>query len=198
MAQQGDDGRQQNNFGNVIIESGNPNSSLAGAEAFSIKGTNSSDKRFLLAHHDGGITRVETEQTLQLDAGSKGNNQGTAAQITAHTGNVAVNVEDGHLLLKANQTITLEAKDIILKGSNLIQIGGPEQHDTREIKLTASKIEIKAKKGNLADFLEMSSFLLSTNGPQSFVGDMAKNMAVGAATAYAGPIGGAVAGRFFS
>ena len=192
-----DDGRQQNNFGNVIIESGNPDSSVAGVEAFSIKGTNSSDKRFILAHHDGGITRVETEQTLQVDAGSKGNNQGTSAQITAHTGNVAVNVEAGHLLLKANQTITLEAKDIILKGSNLIQIGGPGQHDTREIQLTATKIEVKGKKGNLPDHLKQSSFLLATSGPQSFVGDLAENMAVGAATAYAGPVGGFIAKKLF-
>lgn len=187
--------------GNLQIQCNNPDTvGPYGVEAFSIKGCNNENKRFTLAHHDNGVTRVETEQTLQVDVGVDGLNQGTGLQLTAHKGKIAINSEEDHIVMKASKTITLDAESIILKAGKAIQIGGPGQHDTREIKIIATKIEVNGKSGNLPDHLKQSSFLLATSGPNSFVGDMAMGMArsygVAAATAAGGPVAGIVAKKF--
>ena len=77
------DGYQQNIYGNLIIESNKSDSvsDLGAGEAFSIKGTNKEGKRFTLAHHEGGITRCESEQTLQVDCGSKKGTQGDEPRV---------------------------------------------------------------------------------------------------------------------
>tara|TARA_R100001082_G_scaffold93754_2_gene60583 strand:- start:1854 stop:2531 length:678 start_codon:yes stop_codon:yes gene_type:complete len=175
-----DDGRQQNNYGNLIIESGKDDSvgDVGGGEAFSLKGTNKQGNRFILAHHDGGITRTETEQTLQVDCGAKKNTDGTALQVTAHTGKVAINSEKSHILLKASKTITLEANDIILKGTNLIQIGGPSSSDTREIKIMAQAVPVTGPGGttDLLKHLKINSFLVASTGPLSLVSSLAEGI----------------------
>ena len=199
------DGYQQNIYGNLIIESNKSDSvsDLGAGEAFSIKGTNKEGKRFTLAHHEGGITRCESEQTLQVDCGSKKGTQGTALQVTAHTGKISITSIEDHVVIKASKSITLDANDIYLKGTNLIQIGGPDNGDTREIKLTAQKIEVQGKKGNLPDHLKQSSFIKAVSGPNSMVGDLAMDVAksygvsaaTAAGTAVGGPVGGAIAGQ---
>jgi len=205
------DAWQQDIYGNLIIESNKSDtiSDTAGGEAFSIKGTNKEGNRFILAHHEGGISRVETEQTLQIDAGAKKtSNGGTAMQVTAHTGNLSLTAVKDHVLIKASKTITLDANDIIIKGTNNIQIGGDDVGDTKEIKLIAQKINVSgpAGKQDLLDHLKLSSFMAAVSGKLSFVGDTAlgmtksfsKDALIGAAakaggTAIGGPVGGIVA-----
>ena len=102
------DAWQQNIYGNLIIESNKSDtvSDLAGGEAFSLKGVNKEGNRFLLSHHEGGITRCETEQTLQIDAGAKKtSNGGTAIQVTAHTGNLSLTAVKDHVLIKASKIV---------------------------------------------------------------------------------------------
>ena len=205
------DAWQQNIYGNLIIESNKSDtvSDLAGGEAFSLKGVNKEGNRFILAHHEGGITRVETEQGLQIDAGAKKtSNGGTAMQVTAHTGNLSLTAVKDHVLIKASKTITLDANDIIIKGTNNIQIGGDDVGDTREIKLIAEKIDVHGPAGDqdLLDNLKLSSFMAAVSGKLSFVGDTAlgmtksfsKDALIGAAaraagTSIGGPVGGIVA-----
>jgi len=205
------DAWQQNIYGNLIIESNKSDtvSDLAGGEAFSLKGVNKDGHRFILAHHEGGITRCETEQTLQIDAGAKkASNGGTAMQVTAHTGNLSLTAVKDHVLIKASKTITLDANDIIIKGTNTIQIGGDDVGDTKEIKLIAEKIDVYGPAGDqdLLDHLKLSSFMSSVSGKLSFVSDTAlgmtksfsKDALIGAAarvggTAVGGPVGGIVA-----
>ena len=205
------DAWQQNIYGNLIIESNKSDtvSDTAGGEAFSLKGTNKEGNRFILAHHEGGITRVETEQGLQIDAGAKKtSNGGTAMQVTAHTGNLSLTAVKDHVLIKASKTITLDANDIIIKGTNNIQIGGDDVGDTREIKLIAEKIDVHGPAGDqdLLDNLKLSSFMAAVSGKLSFVGDTAlgmtksfsKDALIGAAaraagTSIGGPVGGIVA-----
>ena len=202
---------QQNIYGNLIIESNKSDtvSDLAGGEAFSLKGVNKEGNRFLLSHHEGGITRCETEQTLQIDAGAKKtSNGGTAMQVTAHTGNLSLTAVKDHVLIKASKTITLDANDIILKGTNTIQIGGDDVGDTKEIKLIAEKIDVYGPSGDqdLLDHLKLSSFMSAVSGKLSFVSDTAlgmtksfsKDALIGAAaraggTAIGGSVGGIVA-----
>ena len=204
------DAWQQNIYGNLIIESNKSDtvSDLAGGEAFSLKGVNKEGNRFILAHHEGGITRCETEQTLQIDAGAKKtSNGGTAIQVTAHTGNLSLTAVKDHVLIKASKTITLDANDIILKGTNTIQIGGDDVGDTKEIKLIAQKIDVYGPSGDqdLLDNLKLSSFMAAVSGKLSFVGDTAlgmtksfsKDALIGAAaraagTSIGGPVGGIV------
>ena len=205
------DAWQQNIYGNLIIESnkGDTVSDTAGGEAFSLKGTNKEGNRFILAHHEGGITRCETEQGLQIDAGAKKtSNGGTAMQVTAHTGNLSLTAVKDHVLIKASKTITLDANDIIIKGTNNIQIGGDDIGDTKEIKLIAQKINVSGPAGrqDLLDHLKLSSFMAATSGKLSFVSDAAlgmtksfsKDALIGAAaraagTSIGGPVGGIVA-----
>ena len=205
------DAWQQNIYGNLIIESNKSDtvSDLAGGEAFSLKGVNKEGNRFILAHHEGGITRVETEQGLQIDTGAKKtSNGGTAMQVTAHTGNLSLTAVKDHVLIKASKTITLDANDIIIKGTNNIQIGGDDVGDTREIKLIAEKIDVHGPAGDqdLLDNLKLSSFMAAVSGKLSFVGDTAlgmtksfsKDALIGAAaraagTSIGGPVGGIVA-----
>ena len=205
------DAWQQNIYGNLIIESNKSDtvSDLAGGEAFSLKGVNKEGNRFLLSHHEGGITRCETEQTLQIDAGAKKtSNGGTAIQVTAHTGNLSLTAVKDHVLIKASKTITLDANDIILKGTNTIQIGGDDVGDTKEIKLIAEKIDVYGPSGDqdLLDHLKLSSFMSAVSGKLSFVSDTAlgmtksfsKDALIGAAaraggTAIGGPVGGIMA-----
>ena len=208
------DAWQQNIYGNLIIESNKSDtvSDLAGGEAFSLKGTNKDGNRFILAHHEGGITRVETEQGLQIDAGAKKtSNGGTALQVTAHTGNLSLTSVKDHVLIKASRTITLDANDIILKGTNNIQIGGDDVGDTREIKLIAQKINVTgpAGKQDLLDHLKLSSFMAATSGKLSFVSDtalgMTKSFDIGgmaggklgamAGGAIGGPVGAAIGSK---
>ncbi len=205
------DAWQQNVYGNLIIESNKSDtvSDTAGGEAFSLKGTNKEGNRFILAHHEGGISRLETEQGLQIDAGAKKtSNGGTAMQVTAHTGNLSFTAVKDHVLIKASKTITLDANDIIIKGTNNIQIGGDDVGDTKEIKLIAQKINVTgpAGKQDLLDHLKLSSFMAAVSGKLSFVSDTAlgmtksfsKDALIGAAvkaggTAIGGPVGGIVA-----
>ena len=208
------DAWQQNIYGNLIIESNKSDtvSDLAGGEAFSLKGVNKEGNRFLLSHHEGGITRCETEQTLQIDAGAKKtSNGGTAIQVTAHTGNLSLTAVKDHVLIKASKTITLDANDIILKGTNTIQIGGDDVGDTKEIKLIAQKIDVSGPGGkqDLLDHLKLSSFMSSVSGKLSFVIDTALGMTksfdiggiagskLGAAAggAIGGPVGAAIGSK---
>ena len=208
------DAWQQNIYGNLIIESNKSDtvSDLAGGEAFSLKGVNKEGNRFILAHHEGGITRCETEQTLQIDAGAKKtSNGGTAIQVTAHTGNLSLTAVKDHVLIKASKTITLDANDIILKGTNTIQIGGDDVGDTKEIKLIAQKIDVYGPSGDqdLLDNLKLSSFMAAVSGKLSFVSDTALGMTksfdiggiagskLGAAAggAIGGPVGAAIGSK---
>lgn len=208
------DAWQQNIYGNLIIESNKSDtvSDLAGGEAFSLKGVNKEGNRFILAHHEGGITRCETEQTLQIDAGAKKtSNGGTAIQVTAHTGNLSLTAVKDHVLIKASKTITLDANDIILKGTNTIQIGGDDVGDTKEIKLIAQKIDVYGPSGDqdLLDHLKLSSFMSAVSGKLSFVSDTALGMTksfdiggiagskLGAAAggAIGGPVGAAIGSK---
>ena len=107
--------------------------------------------------------------------------------------------------------IFLNANDIIIKGTNNIQIGGDDVGDTREIKLIAEKIDVHGPAGDqdLLDNLKLSSFMAATSGKLSFVSDTALGMTksfdiggiagskLGAAAggAFGGPVGAAIGSK---
>ena len=72
MSKANDATRQEVLGPKLYIETDNPESGTAGPEAWALKGENASNKRVLLAHHDGGLTRFETEERFQVDVANIG------------------------------------------------------------------------------------------------------------------------------
>ena len=123
-----------------IIEANNPNYNFSGKKVFGINVANHDDVRFTVTHHNGtGLTRVEAEEKLEVDIGSKGNKDGTALQLTALNGKLSINVLRGDICItsQGKGNITLDANTITLKGRELIQIG---DNSTQKIELNALKI----------------------------------------------------------
>ena len=117
------------------LETRNPNESKCGAESAALKFTNEAGCRFVIAHHEGPITRLETEQTFQVDANSSGANDTTGIQMTAHNGNVSITSSKNSIGIKAAHTITLEADSIIIKAKKKLALGGTESNYCRHIQI---------------------------------------------------------------
>ena len=135
-----------------IIEADNSNYDFSGKKVFGINVANDDDIRFTVTHSNGSdITHVEAEGTLQIDTGAKGNKEGTSLQLTSHHGDIAINSEDGSILIKADgKSITLDAESIFLKGRKLIQIG---DGSGEQIQIMAKKINAIGASGNVVDVL---------------------------------------------
>ena len=90
------------------LETRNPNDSKCGAESAALKFTNEAGVRFVIAHHEGtSITRLETEQTFQIDANNSGSNDTTGIQMTAHNGNVSITSSKNSIGIKGFSHIQL-------------------------------------------------------------------------------------------
>tara|TARA_R100000008_G_C3491415_1_gene118921 strand:+ start:29 stop:583 length:555 start_codon:yes stop_codon:yes gene_type:complete len=136
------------------IESGNPNPTYSGEKTFGINACNDDNVRFTITHHNAGLSRVEAEDKLQVDVGSKGNKDGTALQLTAQNGKLSIDVLRGDICITSHGkgNITLDANTITLKGRELIQIG---DDSTQKIELNASYVGVnnRASSGNITNVL---------------------------------------------
>ena len=65
--------------------------------------------------------------------------------------------------MEAKQIVLDASKEIVLQAPR-IRIGNADGNSTKEIKIIAQELDIKAKKGTLADSLVQSSFLKSFSG----------------------------------
>ena len=158
-----------------IIESNNPEPTASGPKAFALNTCNNNDVRFTVTHHDGNdLTKVESEGMLEVDTGSKLEKDGKSLQVVSHHGDIAVNAEDGSILIKADgkgKSIVLDAENIIIKGRKLIQVGDGGQ----EIQILAKKIEAFGNSGNIPTvlsyhFLLKNSFLAKAAKGTAFTG----------------------------
>tara|TARA_B100001250_G_scaffold191925_1_gene164965 strand:- start:1413 stop:1967 length:555 start_codon:yes stop_codon:yes gene_type:complete len=169
------DARTRDCFGpNCYIESGNPESSDFSPEAAAIKMSNDNAANFILAHHHSnaggaGITRLQTEAELLIEAGAKDNPSTESLSIFSHGGDIQINSTQKSIGIKASSTLTLAADKIILK-ANDIQIGDSDKHGTKEIRLNATRIQVDGKKGNLPQHLKLSWGAGISFGPGGFVG----------------------------
>lgn len=137
------------------IESGNPNATYSGKKSFGLNACNDDNVRFTITHHSGsGLTKVEAEDKLEVDVGSKGNKDGTALQLTALNGKLSIDVLRGDICItsQGKGNITLDANTITLKGRELIQIG---DNSTQKIELNASYVGVnnRASSGNITNVL---------------------------------------------
>tara|TARA_B100001175_G_C19348536_1_gene561103 strand:+ start:287 stop:844 length:558 start_codon:yes stop_codon:yes gene_type:complete len=152
------------------LETRNPNESKCGAESAALKFTNEAGLRFVIAHHEGPITRLETEQTFQIDANSSGSNDTTGIQMTAHNGTVSINSIQNSIGIKAARTITLEADSIILKAKKKLVLGGTESNYCRHIQIEGMKIDVPGRfNGSLGKILKKTWKMGVAMSPGSLV-----------------------------
>ena len=161
----------------AYLETRNPNDSKSGAESAALKFTNEAGIRFVMAHHEGPITRLETEQTLQIDANNKGSNDATGIQLTAHNGSVQVTSVQNSIGIKASKTITLEADSIIIKAKRKLVLGGTEPNYCRHIQIEGMKIDVPRRfNGELGRILKRTWKLNVAFAPGVLVGALAEKL----------------------
>ena len=138
----------------LYLETGNLQSSDFGPEAFAFKGINKEGANFTLAHHETNYTRLDTGGDLLIQGGQLGSNDTPGVKMISHTGNLELDSIQGSLTLGASDTITLEADKIVLK-ANSIQIGDSGS-GTKSVVISAQKIQVDGKTGNLPVHLKLS------------------------------------------
>ena len=164
---------------NHLVETGNPSQTFAGKSAFSHQVVNDSGLRFLMAHHENGITRFNVEGTLQVNAGDKNPNGGQDVIVISHNGNIDVESIKGHTNVYA-QRICLQAAEKIVIDAPEIQIGSSTLNGTREIVLSAQDVSIEIgdnEPKSLGDALKVSNIFKALGGPGSML-DVDKVMGV--------------------
>ena len=148
----------------LYTETGNPADSISGPEAAAIKMSNDEGQRCLIAHHHSGITRVETEGSMHVNAGEKTPSGSSDFVLVTHTGDVDVVADDGSVRIRADKNITLEADNIVIK-ANSIQVG---DGGTRNVYINGSIVNISSNGGN-------TGILLSIHGLSGAVKSIGKN-----------------------
>lgn len=160
-----------------IIESGNQEMGMSGREAFCIKSITDSGLKFIQAHTESGLTKLKSEGTWFFEAaGHKslaGQSAITAFEFLANRGDISFDAAKGHIKMEAKQIVLDASREIVLQAPR-IRIGSADGNSTKEILIIAQEVNIKAKKGNIADLLLQSSFLKSFSG--SLISDVAFNM----------------------
>ena len=142
------------------IESGNPVMGTPGRSAFSFMSTTDSNVKFVQAHTESGLTKFYSEGFMQFEAGAHPTMSSviTAFKFEAHKGDFVINANKGAVRVEAKQIVLDASREIIIQ-SPKIRIGYDIENKTKEIKIIGQEVDVKAKKGNLADILMTSSFL---------------------------------------
>ena len=171
MSKSNDATRQEVLGPKLYIETDNPESGAAGPEAFCIKGENASNKRVLLAHHDGGLTRFETEERFQVDVANKSTDSDTGMQLTCWKGKISVNA-DGDVVIHSNNSIVLSAeKNISLHANGIVEVG-TSKGETAQVILQANQVNVSSGGGNLGKHLKQGPFSHVVDSVDSLIGGM--------------------------
>ncbi len=175
MSKANDATRQEVLGPKLYIETDNPESGTAGPEAWALKGENSSNKKVLLAHHDGGLTRFETEETFQVDVASKATNDSTGMQVTSWKGKISVNA-DGDIVLHSNNSIILSAeRNIALHANGTVEVG-TSKGETSQVILQANQVNVSSGGGNLGKHLKQGPFSGVVDSVDSLVSGMVEGI----------------------
>lgn len=158
----GQEARQYDGFGPKLqIESGNPVMGTPGRSAFSLMSTTDSNVKFVQAHTESGLTKFYSEGVMQFEAGSHptiASNSASAFAFIAHKGNFSVNADKAEVKLSGKQIILEASREIVIQAPK-IRIGYEVENKTKDIKIIGQMVDIKTKKGNLAEVLGTSSYL---------------------------------------
>ena len=175
MSRTNDATRQEVLGPKLYIETDNPDSTNAGPEAWALKGENSSNKRVVLAHHDGGLTRFETEEKLQVDVANKATNADTGMQLTCWKGKLSVNA-DGDIILHSKNSIILSAeKNISLHANGNVEVG-TSKAETGQVILQANQVNVSSGGGNLGKHLKQGPFSGVVDSSNSLVAGMVEGI----------------------
>ena len=161
------------------IESGNPVMGTPGRSAFSFMSTTDSNVKFVQAHTESGLTKFYSEGTMQFETGSHPkmvSNNATAFAFIAHRGDFAINADKGAVRVEAKQIVLDASREIVIQ-SPKIRIGYDIANKTKDIKIIGQEVDIKTKKGNLANVLMTSSYIKTFSG--SLIADIALDKAGG-------------------
>ena len=167
------------------IETGNPVMGTPGRSAFSLMSTTDSNVKFVQAHTESGLTKFYSEGTMQFEAGAHPkmvSNNATAFKFDAHKGDFAINADKGAVRISGKQIVLEASREIVIQ-SPKIRIGYEEENKTKDVKIIGQDVDIKSKKGSLADAL-LSSTMIKT-----FTGTLVSDLAIAAS---ASPVSSAV------
>ena len=167
------------------IESGNPVMGAPGRSAFSFMSTTDSNVKFVQAHTESGLTKFDTQGTMQFEAGAHPkmvSSNATAFAFIAHKGDFAINADKGAVRVEAKQIILDASREIVIQ-SPKIRIGYEEENKTKDVKIIGQDVDIKSKKGSLADALLSSTMI------KAFTGTLVSDLAIAAS---ASPVSSAV------
>ena len=167
------------------IESGNPVMGTPGRSAFSFMSTTDSNVKFVQAHTESGLTKFDTQGTMQFEAGAHPkmvSSNATAFAFIAHKGDFAINADKGAVRVEAKQIILDASREIVIQ-SPKIRIGYEEENKTKDVKIIGQDVDIKSKKGSLADALLSSTMI------KAFTGTLVSDLAIAAS---ASPVSSAV------
>ena len=204
----------------LIVEASGHMVGLPGKVAYSLLSQTKDGVKYNQTLSEGsGLSRVYAEKTLQVECGFKNKENEHSYKLIAHKGNCDFNADKGKILQKAKQ-ITLQAAEEIVLQAPKIRIGYDQPGSTDEVLIYGSKVHVDEKglkSGNIADLLKKSSMfkafsssmiagggMLGGGGLGGAIGGLGGgNLSLGilaqtAATAYGGPVAGAVAGQLLS
>jgi|TARA_B100001540_G_scaffold301765_1_gene308602 hypothetical protein len=154
------------NSPNHLVETGNSSQTFAGKAAFSHQVINESGLRFLMAHHENGITRFNVEGTLQVVAGDKNTENSEDVIVISQNGNIDVVSVKGHTNVHATNICIQASKKIVIDAPE-IQIGSSTLNGTKEIVLVAQDVSIKIgdnEPKSLGDALKVSNIFKAFSG----------------------------------
>lgn len=155
------------------IETGNPDMGVPGRASFSLMSTTDSDVKFVQAHTESGITKFYSEGVMQFEAAAHPtiSSDTEAFAFIAHDGNFSVAADAGMVKISGKVIVLDASREIVLQSAR-IRLGYEDGDKTKDIKLLAQNVDIKTKKGPLADALQTSSFIKSFD--ETLIKDLAQ------------------------
>jgi len=156
-----------------LIETGGP-VGVAGQSVYVMSAINESGIRYVQGLYQSGLSKINAEGPLQIEAGQKAqSSEGESMISICHHGNYSVMANKGWVRIKG-LNIVLEATDQLHLLGNDIRIGYPQLDKTKRIRLSATEIDAGAPRaGNIADLLKTSNMFLVMAGSFAPLGAIA-------------------------
>ena len=127
------------------IDSGHPQVGASGAEVFKIYATNDNDDVFLIDHTQGGLSRIFADRTIEVRAGDKNSPGKLDIRISAASGNIAVNADNGLLNCSAKNVMVKATQDLDLNAGRNVNITA----GSGRVHLKGNTCSASGKRGNL-------------------------------------------------
>ena len=127
------------------IDSGHPQVGASGAEVFKIYATNDNDDVFLIDHTQGGLSRIFADKTLEIRAGDRNTPQKIDIRISAASGNIAVNADNGSVNVSSKNIMVKATQDLDLNGGRNVNITA----GSGRVHLKGNTCSASGKRGNL-------------------------------------------------